>query len=147
MGQVRPEELRLDPARTARTKPHWRRSNHASANRPCYARHRKLRSDALLRLSVQHTKLARLPQMPQPSYFPHSSRPPQNQPRDPLKIKIPIDRRSLPAGSFLEDFRTLPASETLHGSGLAAFASGAKNSGRYDTVPKSQIANLVNISL
>jgi hypothetical protein len=101
--------------------PGGRSSNRAAANSSSHARCCHLRSNTLLKPSFQREKPARRTPIPQRSHPSDMLRQrPSRSPHRP-KIKFPIDRCLLTAGSFIRDFRT-PAG-ARNSSGKRSFAS------------------------
>jgi hypothetical protein len=91
MGQTQPEARLREPARTAWTEPHSRRSNRASATGPSHVRSRQPRSKRLIRLSFRQTKPVRLASSPQRNRLPDMpERPPNHSPHQ-RKIQFPIN--------------------------------------------------------
>ena len=93
--------LLRDPARTARTEPHSRRSNRAFANGPTRVRCRQLRFQGVLRPAVQQRKPTRLAPAPQRSGSPDMPERPPNHSQHHPKIKFPMDQCLLPRGFVL----------------------------------------------
>ena len=109
---AQPRRSLRDPARTGL---HPRHSGHAAATSQCRGHGRQPCSNAHRRPSLQPAEPANRAPIPEQSRLPEMSRPPPGRFLHQPKSPIPIDRGLPTAVSFLQDFRTPSAPETLKG--------------------------------
>jgi hypothetical protein len=141
---TQPRRFLRDPARTERRP---RRGDLVAAIRRWRARACRRRSNDRCPPSFRIDKLANHAPKPKQSGSPEMSRHPTHRFPHQLKTQIPIDRTPHTAGSFLQDFRTPSAPETLKVSRLTLkvfrpSASGAASLNA-DTYPKMQMLSQI----